>query len=82
MKEQDMKKGKKRTGILAAVALMVCLACAFAGDYLLFVTGDRIVTRGEESAVFTDGREAYGLSGCMIENGAVTVTGEDPHFNV
>ena len=77
-----MERRKKRTGILAAAALMVCLACAFAGDYLLFMTGDHVVTRGEESAVFTDGREAFGLSDCMIANGVVTVTGVDPHFSV
>lgn len=68
--------------ILLAVTLVVAVCLAFGTDLLFYALSDREKTEIKGSAIFTDGREAYGIYDCEVVDGMVFVTGGDPQFVV
>lgn len=74
---------RKRIISLLCLALVISAVCAFAADLMAFRNSDLPETIIEnESAVFTDGHEAFGEYGCEIIEKKVHITGPDPQFVV
>ena len=66
--------------ILFVSALSVSLFCAFFADQVIHRIDAGNEKNKNRTAVFTDGSEAFGISGCEIENKKVIITGPDPQF--
>ena len=66
--------------ILFVSALSVSLFCAFFADQIIHRIDAGNEKNKNRTAVFTDGSEAFGISGCEIENKKVIITGPDPQF--
>ena len=67
---------KKICAIVLLTVLSVLLA--FAVDGIIYLCSDH----KESFAVFTDGHEAFGISGCEIADNRISITGSDPQFVV
>lgn len=75
-------KTRKIRLILLAAALCVSIFCAYMLDWGAFNYVGNYETKMEESAVFTDGHEAFDILGCEIVDKKVHIIGADPQFAV
>lgn len=74
-----MSRTKKRI-LLISVALVLALGCAVLADLVIYRNFGYYYGDTDVQSVFTDGSEAFALSGCEITDGVVIVTGIDPQF--
>lgn len=66
--------------ILITAVLLFAVGCAYGADQLAYQRFHSYNAETEVADIFTDGSEAYGISGCEISDGTVKVTGGDPQF--
>ncbi len=66
--------------ILITAVLLFAVGCAYGADRLAYQQFSSYDAETEVADIFTDGSEAFGVSGCEISDGTVKVTGGDPQF--
>ncbi len=67
--------------LLISLFFILAVGCAFGADIVAYKSFGYYYDVGiGEASIFADGTEAFGISGCNISDGLVTVTGPDPQF--